>query len=128
MISRRRLLHLGGLLAAAMLFGRRPLARPAERDALAKTLAGVVRRRADARILGRAYLSGRPDEADPATLARLICGPAGEQVRRLDASDLRLAVSERVRRDFHEGRTVVLHGWILSVTEARLYALTALAG
>lgn len=128
MTSRRRLLQFGGLLAAALLFGRRPLARPAGRDSLPERLAGLVRRRAEARILGRAYLGDHPEEANPTTLARLICAPAGEPARPLDASDLRTAVSGRVRGDFHEGRTVALHGWILSVTEARLYALTVLAG
>ena len=36
-------------------------------------------------------------------------------------------VNERMRRDFAEGAVVTVDRWILSVTEARLYALAALA-
>ena len=35
-------------------------------------------------------------------------------------------ISNRVRRDFTEGAVVNADGWVLSVTEARLYALAAL--
>ena len=35
-------------------------------------------------------------------------------------------VNERMRRDFAEGAVVIVDRWILSVTEARLYALAAL--
>jgi hypothetical protein len=37
------------------------------------------------------------------------------------------APAERVRRDFAEGRTVELEGWVLSRTEARQCALFSLA-
>jgi hypothetical protein len=36
-------------------------------------------------------------------------------------------VNEQMRRDFAEGAVVTVDRWILSVTEARLYALAALA-
>jgi hypothetical protein len=36
-------------------------------------------------------------------------------------------VNEQIRRDFAEGAVVTVDRWILSVTEARLYALAALA-
>ena len=36
-------------------------------------------------------------------------------------------VNERMRHDFAEGAVVTVDRWILSVTEARLYALAALA-
>jgi hypothetical protein len=38
----------------------------------------------------------------------------------------RVPVAELVRSDFAEGRTVVVHGWVLSVTEARQCALFSL--
>jgi hypothetical protein len=39
----------------------------------------------------------------------------------------RLAPAERVRRDFAEGHTIEIDGWILSITEARQCALYSLA-
>ena len=55
----------------------------------------------------------------------------GEQYRRLvpDESDwMRLSgpISALVRRDFETGRTVLVNGWVLSVTEARQCALFSL--
>jgi len=39
---------------------------------------------------------------------------------------LKQRITNRVRRDFTEGAVVNADGWVLSVTEARLYALAAL--
>jgi hypothetical protein len=35
-------------------------------------------------------------------------------------------VADRIRGDFAAGNTVVVEGWVLSRTEARLYALVVL--
>jgi hypothetical protein len=43
-----------------------------------------------------------------------------------NAQALKQRISNRVRRDFTEGAVVNADGWVLSVTEARLYALAAL--
>jgi len=40
---------------------------------------------------------------------------------------LRQRISNRVRNDFAEGAVINVEGWVLSVTEAHLYALAALA-
>ena len=60
-----------------------------------------------ARTLGAAYLRAYPD--DPLTT--------------ILADD----VAARVRDDFADGRVVVLNGWMLSITEARLCALAVRA-
>jgi hypothetical protein len=65
--------------------------------------------------IGRAYLELEPREADADRLLELILGDAPAS-----------RVLERVRLDFTEGRTVRLHGFILSRMEARLCALAAL--
>jgi hypothetical protein len=39
---------------------------------------------------------------------------------------LAYAIRERSRNDFREGRITIVDGWILSLTETRVYALTAL--
>lgn len=43
-------------------------------------------------------------------------------------SAARQALAEAVREDFRATRTVELEGWIVSETEARLYALAVLGG
>jgi hypothetical protein len=50
--------------------------------------------------------------------------PGGAAAR--DPLRLRRALALRTRRDFAEGRTVRVEGWILSRTEARLYAIASL--
>jgi hypothetical protein len=70
-----------------------------------------------ARRVGRRYLDGRPEERDERTLLRLL--------RQL--GDPAALTQDRVRRavrsDFAEGRVVLVEGWYLSQTEARLCAL-----
>jgi hypothetical protein len=39
---------------------------------------------------------------------------------------MRRRIANRVRRDFAEGAIVDVDGWLLSVTEARVYALISL--
>jgi hypothetical protein len=57
----------------------------------------------------------------PTHSATLIMASLGDAVP--DEAALRVAVAARVRQDYAEGRTVLLHGWTLAVTEARLAAL-----
>lgn len=75
----------------------------------ARRLSGIFNNRASARAIGRRYLSAYPQEADLNLL-----------VSRLSLSDLGL----QNQKDFAEGRTVVVDGWILGLTEARLCGLT----
>jgi len=77
--------------------------------------------------VGRAYLAIAPDEADPAILLRLL-GADDPNLVALDTEALRRNIRDRQRDDFAEGRTVVVRGWILSRTEVRLCALSALIG
>jgi hypothetical protein len=70
------------------------------------------------RAIGRVYLEVVPEEAGPHRLERLLLTDTG--------STDRAAVQHCVRTDFRVGRTVCLDGWVLSVTEARLCALTCL--
>jgi hypothetical protein len=64
---------------------------------------------AAARAIGAAYLRAHPN--DSLTDARAI------------ATQPRAHIAARVREDFAAGRVVLLDGWMLSVTEARLCAL-----
>lgn len=72
--------------------------------------------------IGRSYLEMAPHENDAQDLADAILGAPGGMVpvalgTRLDA---------QVQDDFAQGRIVNVHGWILSVTEARQCALYSL--
>lgn len=71
--------------------------------------------------IGRAYLLRRPAEADLGILyERLSAGlPPGQAAEDPDWGAI-------VRADFGTGNTVLVEGWLLSRTEARLCALTAL--
>ena len=71
--------------------------------------------------LGALYLRGHPTENNAEYLALLIARATGR-----NEPDIRKAVDTVVRSDFATGRTVVVDGWVLSVTEARQCALYAL--
>jgi len=78
------------------------------------------------KALGQSYLQNHPWEAD---LRRLTISIADSCCRQ-EASPTRWAhydVEAQIRSDFVYGRTVEVNGWILSCTEARLYALLSLS-
>jgi hypothetical protein len=70
--------------------------------------------------IGTAYCVANPAEADPDVLESLL--PAGVVRTATPPTNLYKA-GATIKRDFHDGRTVMLSGWILSVTEARVCAL-----
>ena len=78
--------------------------------------------------IGKACLKALPDiEASKASLRRLVLGDlrvAGGDCS--SASALAQAVREQSRDDFRAGRIMTVDGWMLSLTETRVYALAAL--
>jgi hypothetical protein len=103
------------LLLAAPLAYALPGGRPA-RAALLDLFDNPARGHA----LGLAYLATLPHAPTPDTLAAAV-------MRALPgARALRTEVSALIRQDYAAGRIECLDGWLLSVTEARLCALTAL--
>jgi hypothetical protein len=84
-------------------------------------LAALFRHQASARVIGGTYLQQHPREKNVRhLLAGIAVSPASDR-------ELTIALQQRIRQDYVEERVVKLEGWILSVTEARLCALTALA-
>jgi hypothetical protein len=80
-----------------------------------------------AAALGAAYLRQAPEEAQAASLvARLFPGVASAALERWPDGALRSALAGRLSEDFAQSRTVVLEGWVLSRSEARLFAAAAL--
>jgi len=65
------------------------------------------------------YLAKHPGEADADTLIRLVFGSAADG----DVEAMKRAARSRIQEDFEEGRVENLDGWILAVTEVRLWCL-----
>lgn len=86
---------------------------------------GLWRNRAAARAIGRRYLTVRPEEADAAYLARQLFGEDGATPRSF--AEMRDAVGAARDRDFAQGDTVLVDGWLLARSEARLCALCVLS-
>lgn len=79
--------------------------------------------------IGRLYLRGRPDEQSADWLAeRLFDTGLSRPFDPAGFRDLLQRVAARRARDFVEDDLVVLNGWALPRTEARLLALIALCG
>jgi len=75
--------------------------------------------------VGRAYLHLAPEEADAAWLRQLLDLPAGASALTLPGLE-RERLAARQSEDFRTGEAVLVQGWVLSRTEARLCALAAL--
>jgi hypothetical protein len=80
--------------------------------------------------LGRRYRALVPNENAEPVLTRMIQddlrGVHGELANDPAAQSLQTRVNRQVQADFDQGRTVMLHGWVLSKTEARQCALFSL--
>lgn len=82
---------------------------------------------ATARRIGERYLAANAEERDPEALAaRLPAGCAAPARTRRDMAAVRAALGEQRARDFATGDTVIVDGWILARSEARLCAFAAL--
>jgi hypothetical protein len=79
--------------------------------------------------LGRLYLARFPEEADPRGLVRAVLDALGplppHPVPNLGA-DFTHRLAAGMGSDFARGRLVEVDGWLLAITEARLYALLSL--
>lgn len=111
----------GGLLPDALVAGAVP-------DSAAR-LTDVLGDLAAAGRLGRAYLADRPDEADAGQLVRQVrlalearSGPPPT-----GRDELAEALTALVQDEYVTAALVPTDGWLLAPTEARLYALAALA-
>lgn len=89
----------------------------------AHLLAKCVRETGSARALGQAYLASSAPQPTLETLVTRLWPPDLDPTVSVKALRKTLAVQSRA--DFAEGQTVSVDGWLLSHTESRLYALTA---
>lgn len=97
----------------------------------AARLATLFAHAPSAHAVGRVYLRQVPAEGDAQALARLIADSLGTDagaLARMSDGALRHAIARRIRQDFADDRITSVDGWLLSVTEARLSAVTTLMG
>lgn len=91
---------------------------------LASPLAMLFTDPRSAQAIGAAYLrtiDGAEVPSERMRRAILGDGPTA------DAAELKRAIAVQIRRDFAEGAIVMVDGWMLSRTEARLCGLAALS-
>ena len=97
--------------------------RRAAETARADALVAVLRDRNAASRVGERILTEFPAWGDATALRRTLGAALG------GGSTVGLAarVAQHVREDFDGGRVVLVDGWVLAETEARLYTLAALS-
>ncbi len=71
------------------------------------------------REIGKQYLSQMPDEKNKRTLVELLSKDLNNNNNVVSIS----LVNAKIKQDFETRNTVIVNGWILSVTEARQCAL-----
>jgi hypothetical protein len=78
---------------------------------------------------GRAYLAANPGEANLDTLLAAIDSALGGELDAANSDPQRVltALQHAVRAEYLRGESVNVQGWVLSVTETRVYAVLALA-
>ena len=93
-----------------------------------KLLLSVLEQPASAYTIGSAFLESLPPDARVADrlVNAIVCAVGCDSVTIRSTETLRKQISIQVRRDFAEGAVVIVAGWVLSETEAQLYALAAL--
>ena len=85
--------------------------------------------RQSALVIGRHYLDQCPAEADSDKLVDALLGEAGSKQdgEPPKAGDLLAFFQGKFAEDFGQGNTMMIDGWVLSKTEARLCALTVIS-
>jgi hypothetical protein len=134
LLTRRRFIALAVAFTAPLLPGAVPsvtgLVDP-RRAASARLLAPIQHRDSAARI-GRAYLRSEPGDGDAdrlldAIVAAVEAESDGHDPLAGDDAALATLLSRRMVTEFASRDVAVVDGWLLSRTEARLYALVALS-
>ena len=127
-LSRRKLaLALLGTYA----FAARSIARAghfsSDTRSLPDALVDTLTEQSSAESIGRAYLGNTQESVNIETLIEGILGTR-ELVAEFEAADMdtrRRIIQTEVQKDFSQGRTVAVDGWLLSETEVMLCALAA---
>jgi hypothetical protein len=77
--------------------------------------------------LGQSYLRLHPEENSAKRITYLLSGDRFVSARELiDCAELRQSIWHQRDEDFRKGNVVLVDGWVLTRTEARMFALTAI--
>lgn len=104
--------------------------RPGARHSLAAKLIACVEAKKSAEIVGLEYLRAFPAEGNAEQLASLIgsgLSKPSQSLARASRKEIKSLLTRQQRDDFAADRIVNVGGWVLSCSEARLYALVALS-
>jgi hypothetical protein len=123
-MNRRQFLRLTGATAIAIGSSRCSAGPEYDTRSLAQPELLITLGAGPVRAIGARYRSLTPGEQHADALRAAILASRPMRARLLPASSLPIA--GLVRADFEKGRTVILDGWILSMTEARQCALFSL--
>jgi len=96
---------------------------------LVRKITGFYSHKEDAAIIGVKYLNSAFEEVDIHKVVDLICPSDSDKYRQLadaNSDEVHALIVGWQREDFEYGRIVNVSGWLLSETEARVCALTAL--
>lgn len=126
---RQTLMLLGWLGSLPLLQSTHGLSGPDVEAARAAQLRALIRHPSLARAIGRSYRARFPEEANATTLTHLLWldlglpDAPGRHTGAAGRAQLLAALDARVRAQFGAAQTVVMQGWLLARTEARLCAL-----
>jgi hypothetical protein len=125
--SRRRFIFIAaGVTVAGLLYAKRHRIRLLWPDEMRRDkLLRFVGHRGHAHNVGAAYLAAAPDERSLSALLEVLRHDLGVDPKGMKQVQLADAIARVVRSDFRDRRLVSVGGWVLSVTEARIAALTA---
>lgn len=132
-ITRRRLIFrilLSALIGAIVpIQGFARMVKHSNSEIMAIRLLDIIKNKDSAKIIGREYLKNRPDEVNKKLLVELIYRGSNklEDLRYEENIVLRKFIVDRIHDDYAQGEIVYIKGWILSLTEARLYALCTIS-
>jgi len=124
-LTRRQLLF-GGLGLTVAGVGLHQGATTLRRAAALTSISWISTRPEELMRLGELYLELHPEEASTRRLSGLVFPDLGPFAWQIDPETARSSFARQVQRDFETGEIVVIDGWRLSRTEARLGALLLL--
>ena len=113
----------GGAAVAA----RQPSSTQTEPARGTQTAVSYLGRAETAHEIGEAYLKHVGAEREPDAIRTAASGTLAVIAAAKTRQGALTSLVRAVRADFREGRTVELHGWVLSRTEAELCALALLS-
>ena len=127
-LTRRALLRVGAAALAPIVLYPLLSRELVFRSSLRERIAGLLPHAGAAAVVGAAFLRAHPQTSAEGLIDDISrnLGLNPNRLERLSDSELGFLLDRRIRDDFQGRRTVVVDGWILAETEARLAAVVAL--